>query len=52
MEKLQNTYNNFKANWEELQGKFYQITPDELRKLDSYYQLENLKIQATPNPTK
>ena len=46
LDKIIMTYNNFRGNWEELQGKFYQISPEELRKLDSYYILENLKLQV------
>lgn len=49
LDKLNQTYTNFKNNWEELQGQFYQISPEELHKLDSYYELENLKIQAQPS---
>lgn len=47
VDKLTLTYNAFRRQWEELQGRYYQISPEELRKLDSYYDLENLKLQAT-----
>lgn len=46
LDKLVLTYTNFKTNWEELQGRFYQISPAQLRKLDSYYQLETMKLEA------
>ena len=46
LDKLVMTYANFKNNWEELQGRFYQISPAQLRKLDSYYQLETMKLEA------
>lgn len=39
---LKNQYSNLKGKWDTLQSKYYKLTPTETRKLDSFYQLEEI----------